>query len=502
MLARAVAEHGGRTALTAGDRSYSYAELESVSDRVAAALKGMGVSRGDRVALALANCPEFVFIYLGAVKMGAVAVPLDPKFKYAELASILKHARPRVLFAGEPVLGIVAPHRDKFAPMLMVACAADAPPGTVGYEALLAQAVGKPVKSALAAVDTAQIHYTSGPAFRPLGVMLSHRAVTGGVQISADAFGLTREDVLLLFALPLHHIYGLTILLLSAFARGSRVVLQQGNSLTELWRTVEREKISVFLGVPYVFSLAAGSADKGDLAYHDLGSLRLCVSGGAPLALSVKQHFEAATGRTLHQLYGLTESGVHVTLTSLSDGHTPGSVGRLMRGWQLRIVDRAGRECAPGETGELRLRGPVMDGHYRDPESTARALHDGWLHTGDAGHISSDGEIFITGLIKDVFIVKGQNVYPEDVEAVLEAYPNIAEAVTFCVPDDIRGDRIEAAVTLKNARRVTDHELTEHCRKYLANYKVPKRIRLISFLPRDASGHVSREAVRGIYYGG
>jgi acyl-CoA synthetase (AMP-forming)/AMP-acid ligase II len=142
-----------------------------------------------------------------------------------------------------------------------------------------------------------------------------------------------------------------------------------------------------------------------------------------------------------------------------------------------------------------------MDGHYRDPESTAGVLRDGWLHSGDAGYINPDGEIFLTGLIKDVFIAKGQNVYPEDVEAVLEAYPNIAEAVTFRVTDDVRGDRIEAAVTLKNASKITDHELTEHCRKYLANYKVPKRIRLISFLPRDASGHVDRETVRRIYYG-
>ena len=500
MLARLAQEHGGRTALTCGDRSYSYAELDSISNRVAAALKGMGVSRGDRVALALANCPEFVFSYLGVVKMGAIAVPLDPKFKYAELASLLKHARPKVLFAGEPVMGLVAPHRDRFAPMLMVACGTDAPPGTVGYEDLLSRAVGKPVKSQLAAADTAQIHYTSGPAVRPLGVMLSHRTVINGLKISAQGFNLTPDDVLLLFALPLHHIYGLTILLLSAFVSGSRVVLQTEKSLSEVWHTIEREKVSVYLGVPYVFALAAGSAEKEDLKQHDLSSLRLCVSGGAPLAQSVKQHFEAATGQTLHQLYGLTESAVHVTLTSLSETHTPGSVGRLLKGWQLRVVDREGRECAAGETGELRLRGPVMDGHYRDPESTAVALRDGWLHTGDAGHISADGEIFITGLIKDVFIVKGQNVYPEDVEAVLEAYPNIAEAVTFCVPDDVRGDRIEAAVTLKNARRVTDHELTEHCRKYLANYKVPKRIRLISFLPRDASGNVSREAVRGLYY--
>lgn len=501
MLARLAAEHGGRIALTCADQSFSYADLEAISNRVAVALKDMGVSRGDRVAMAMANCPEFVFVYLGAVKMGAVAVPLDPKLKYAELSSLLKHARPKVLFAGNPVLGLVAPHRDRFAPMLMVACGTAAPPGTVGYHDLLAGAVDKPVKSALAAADTAQIHYTSGPAFRPLGVMLSHRAVIDGAGISARGFKLTEKDVLLLFALPLHHIYGLTISLLSAFTSGSRVVLLTGNSFAEVWRTVEAEKVSVFLGVPYVFALAGSSAEKEDAASYDLSSLRLCVSGGAPLAPAVKQRFEEALGLTLHQLYGLTESTVHVTLTSLSETHTPGSVGRLIKGWQLKIVDRDGRDCAAGETGELLLRGPLTDGYYRDPEATARAVRDGWLHTGDLGHVNPDGEIFLTGLAKDVFIVKGQNVYPEDIEAVLEAYPNISEAVTFSLPDDVRGDRIEAAVTLKNASRITDHELTEHCRKYLANYKVPKRIRLISFLPRDAAGNVSRGAVRGIYYG-
>jgi long-chain acyl-CoA synthetase len=501
MLARLATEHGGRTALTCADRSFSYAELESISSRVAAALKDMGVSRGDRVALALANSPEFIFIYLGTVKMGAIAVPLDPKLKYAELSSLLKHARPKVLFAGDPVLGLVAPHRDRFAPMLMVACGTAASPGTVGFDDLLERVPAKPVKAALAAADIAQIHYTSGPAFRPLGVMLSHRAVVDGVTISTEGFKLTPDDVVLLFALPLHHIYGLTILLLSAFAGGSRVVLLAGNSFAEVWRTVAAEKVSVILGVPYVFALAGSSAEKEDAASYDLTSLRLCVSGGAPLALAVKERFEEALGMTLHQLYGLTESTVHLTLTSLAGTHTPGSVGRLLKGWQLKIVDRAGNECAAGQTGELLLRGPLTDGYYRDPEATARLLRDGWLHTGDLGHVTPDGEIFLTGLAKDVFIVKGQNVYPEDIEAILETYPNISEAVTFRLPDDVRGDRIEAVVTLKNASKITDHELTEHCRKYLANYKVPKRIRLIAFLPRDASGNVSRDAVRRVYYG-
>jgi len=383
----------------------------------------------------------------------------------------------------------------------MVACGTDAPPGTVGYEDLLARAPAKSAKSALAATDIAQIHYTSGPAFRPQGVMLSHRAVIDGAGISAQSFKMTPEDVVLLFALPLHHIYGLTILLLSAFAGGSRVVLLAGNSFAEVWHTVETEKVSVILGVPYVFALAGSSAEKENATSYNLSSLRLCVSGGAPLALAVKQRFEEALGLTLHQLYGLTESTVHVTLTSLAKTHTPGSVGRLLKGWQLKIVDRDGDECDAGETGELLLRGPLTDGYYRDPEATARVLRDGWLHTGDLGYINPDGEVFLTGLAKDVFIVKGQNVYPEDIEAILETYPNISEAVTFSMPDDVRGDRIEAAVTLKNASKITDHELTDHCRKYLANYKVPKRIRLIAFLPRDAAGNVSRDTVRRVYYG-
>ncbi len=496
MLARRAAGHGQRAAFSFGRRTWTYLELEEGSNRVANALKGLGVTRGDRVALALTNTPEFVFAYLGTVKLGAAAVLLDTKFKYPEISTLLKHARPKVLFAENPSLGMVAPHRDRFAPMLVVACGDDAPRDGISYESLIAKASAAPIKTTLAAADIADIHYTSGPAFRPMGVMLSHRAVIQAIKNSAQGFHLTPDDVMVLFALPLHHIYGLTIHLLTAFWGGARIVIQQGLSLSSLWETIEHERVTIFLCVPYIFALAAGTGEKDGVKERDLSSLRLCVSGGASLPDSVKHQFETLFGHELQQLYGLTESTAHLTLSPPDGSGTTGSAGRVLQGWQVKVIDGAGGERATGETGEFIIRGPIMDGYYKDPESTAAVIRDGWLHTGDIGYLNDAGEVFILGISKDIFIVKGQNVCPEDIEAVLETYPNISEAATYSVPDEIRGERVQALVTLQNASKVTEAELLQHCRKYLANYKVPKSIGVIAFLPRDSDGNINRESLR------
>jgi long-chain acyl-CoA synthetase len=325
--------------------------------------------------------------------------------------------------------------------------------------------------------------------------MLTHRNFIEEAAISAASFAQAEKDVSVLFALPMHHVFGLTIIMLTALFHGSTVIIQPSLSMSSLWETIEREKVTMLMGVPYIFALAVAMAEKEGIG-HDLSSLRLCASSGAPLPIWVRERFKQYYGFNLIELYGLTEATAHVTCQAISGTDHPGSVGRVLPGWEAIIVDDRGKKLNVGEVGEIVIRGPVMKGYYRNPKDTALVLRNGWLHTGDLGRFDAGGELYIVGLKKDMIIVKGQNVHPIDIESVLCYHPSVAEAAVIGVCDDTRGEKIKAAVSLKKGKHVTEAELQNFCRERLANYKVPKQIAVIGRLPRDKSGRVAKDQLK------
>jgi long-chain acyl-CoA synthetase len=495
-LAEAARKYNDKTAIVYGAERFSYSQLDRDSNRIAHALKSLGVGKGDRVAMLLNNRPEFVTVFFGCAKIGAVSVPLDTKYKFSELESLFNHARPKVLVAEKPSLEQLAPSLGKFPFIEHVIC----PDGAEGVSALslsrlIAQNSGDPVDDAVDGEDIGLIAYTSGPAFHPRGTMLSHRSLIEESAISTASFAQTENDVSVLFALPMHHVFGLTVIMLTALFTGGTVVIQPSLSMSSLWETVEREKVTLLMGVPYIFALAVGMAEKEGIS-HDLSSLRLCASSGAPLPQWVRERFKHYYGFNLAEFYGLTEAAGHVTCQAISGGDHPGSVGRVLPGWQAAIVDGQGRRLASGEVGEIIVRGPVMKGYYRSPEDTALVLRDGWLHTGDLGRFGDGGELYIVGLKKDMVIVKGQNVHPVDIETVLCSHPSVAGAAVVGVPDDTRGEKIKAVVSLRDDLRVTEAEIQGFCRERLANYKVPRQIVIGGRLPRDSSGRGAKEQLR------
>lgn len=499
MLETAAGRFGGRTAVALGGRRLSYAGLDKASNKIANALMAMGITRGDRVAMLLANSPEFVVVYFGIVKMGAIAVPLDTKYKTGELSCLFDDCRPRVLVTESPYLEPIRPLLPCFSYIEKVIDVSPEPsPQFLSYRQIMAEASAQPVKAELKDDDVAQIAYTSGPTLRPRGVMLIHKNLVMNAAITATAFQQTEKDVVMLFALALHHAFGMVIVMLASIGKGSTVIMQAGRSMSGLMETIERERVTIFMGVPFVHALLLREIEAEGLKY-DISSLRICGSAGSPLDEGIMERFQRYLGKGLIQLYGLTEATALVTCQPIDGSGKIGSVGKAVPPFKIKIVDEDGSELEPGQPGEVMVKGLLMKGYYNKPRATAEAVSNGWLHTGDIGHINEDGELFFLGLKKPMLITKGQNIYFSDVEDVLSAHDKVAEAAAVGIadPDGMRGEVVRAVIRLKSGQTATAAEMKRFCLERMANYKVPKQVVFVDSLPKDADGSINRHDLKG-----
>ena len=496
MLEAAAKHYGGKTAIALGDRRLSYAELDEASNKVANALLKMGVSKGNRVAMLLSNSPEFVVIYFGIIKISAIAVPLDTKYKVGELASLFDDSRPKVMVTESPFLEPLVPILPRFNYIEHVIDLGSKYEGRfLSYQEIMATGSAQKVKVEPEPEDIANIAYTSGPAFRPRGVMLSHQDLVTEATISGDGFRQTDEDVTVLFALPMHHVVGLVIILLTSLAKGSTVVMLPGLSINGLMETIEKERSTIFIGVPFVFALMVHMAEEEGVK-HDLSSLRLCCVGGAPMPTDVMKRFKQLYGLDVVQWWGLTETTAHVTCQPVDGTGKLGSVGKALPGWEVKIVGDNGEELPPNQSGEIIVSGPIMKGYYNNPRATAETIRDGWLYTGDVGKVDGDGELFILGRKKEMIIAKGQNIYPSDIEDVLYTHPKVAEAAVVGIPDELRGEVVRAVISLKAGEAATEQEIKRFCLERIANYKVPKQVIFLDSLPKTAAGKIRKEDLK------
>jgi len=496
MLEETVARYGKKTAVAMGDRKLSYAELDEASNKVANALTGMGVGKGDRVAILLPNSPEFATTYFGIVKLGGIAVLLDTKYKLTELTAFINDCLPKVLVTESPLLEPIVPALPSFKSIKQVIeVGSDYKGQFLSYQEIMDSSSVQMVDVEIMPEDTAHIAYSSGPAFPPRGTVMSHKSLVTEAMISAVGFEQTDKDIVVLFALPMHHAFGLVAILLASIHKGSTVVMLPGLSIGNLLELIERERVTMFMAVPFVYALAVNTA-AGEVIKHDLSSLRLCASAGAALPVDIMERFQKHYGMNIVDFWGLTEASCHVTCQSVNGVAKPGSVGKALPGWELKIVDDNGRELPPNQPGEIIVTGPLMTGYYNRPEATARALRNSWLYTGDLGMVDEDGEVYLTGMKKDMINAKGQNIYPSDIETVLRTHPKVAEVAVVGAPDEIRGETVKAIIGLKAGEMATEQEIKRFCLERLANYKVPKQVIFTDSLPKTATGRIDKEGLK------
>lgn len=492
MLENAVKKYAGKDAIVMGERRVSFGQVDRASNKVANTLLTLGLKKGDRVATLQGSNPEFVSIFFGILKAGGIAVPLDARYVADELESLFKDCAPGILVSESPPLESLLPALPHFESVKhVITFNREKGANFIGYEDIMTGSPESPVNVPVRPGDTAIISYTGGPTQQPHGVALSHRSVYTEAANSALTFGQTDKDVLIQFALPMYHQFGLTSVLLASILKGNIVVVVPGTgrSIDSFMETVERERGTIYMGVPYIYALLINVARREGIRY-DLSSLRLCASGGAPLPVEIVKAFKVHFGKDLLDVWGQTETVSQATVQPIDGSGPPGATGRPMPCWEIKIFDDGWNELPPGNEGEIVIRGPVMTGFYNKPEATAKILKNGWLRTGDIGKIDDDGFLFITARKRRMLILKGQNIFPDDIEDVLARHPKIAEIKIVGVPDVIRGETVRALVRLKPGETATEQEIRQYCQGRMADYKIPREVVFIDVMPESVPNWV------------
>ncbi|MFF0267590.1 long-chain fatty acid--CoA ligase [Kribbella sp. NPDC004536] len=481
-LSESAAMYPDHPAIRLDDDVLSYTALDDAASRVATLLQEYGVQPSDRVGLMLPNVPEFAMIFYGILRAGAVAVPMNPLLKRREVEYYLGDSGAKLLFAWHEVAGEA---EDAGAQLITVAPS--------DFRALIA--VRRPLAHPASrdGLDTAVILYTSGTTGRPKGAELTHAGLNTNQAVTARTLILVGPDDVVMGCLPLFHVFGLTCGLNAAIANGATLTLIPRFSPTKALEVIERDKVTVFEGVPTMYAAMLGARDSG----HDVSTLRTCVSGGAALPVEVLRGFEEAFGCIILEGYGLSESSPVASFNHPDAVRKPGSIGTPIEGVRMRVVDENRQPVQPGDIGEIQIGGHnVMKSYWNKPEETAATIDaDGWLSTGDMARQDEDGYYFIVDRKKDLLIRGGYNVYPREVEEVLYEHPSVAEAAVVGIPHASLGEEIGAAVALKDGTTATPEELRDFVKGRIAAYKYPRAVWIVDELPKGPTGKIQRREV-------
>ncbi len=487
-----LARFGDGDVVTFEGRTWTRAEQADRAGRLATVLRGLGVRPGDRVAVVLPNTPDVGVAYDAITRIGGAVMPVLFVLTPAEIGRLCAHGRPvAVLTAPELAGGVTAGVADLPDPPIVLVAGDDA------LEAQLAAADPDTSIEDRAADDVAVLAYTSGTTGTPKGVVLTHANLLAEVDMTAAIFSYTPEDRSL-GVLPMAHVFGL-VGSLAAQRFGFPGVLHRWFSPDAWLEAVQEHRVTTTSAVPTMLTLILNAAA---FAGTDLSSLRTVVVGAAPLPLELADEWERRTGSAIVEGYGMTETAAGIVIQRPGEPRRPGSCGRPYPGCEVRVLDDRGGEVPPGTTGELVVRGPqVTPGYWEAPEETAAAFADGWLRTGDVGHVDAEGYVYVTERKKDLVIRGGLNISPRDVEEVLHAHPAVAEVGVVGRPDPTTGERVVACVVLRPGATATAEELTAHCAARLARYKVPEEIRFLDALPRTLVGKILKRDLRTLVSG-
>jgi malonyl-CoA/methylmalonyl-CoA synthetase len=469
-----------------GER-YSYADLERETARVASFLTGLGLAQGDRVAAQIDKSPQGLFLYLGCLRAGFCFLPLNTAYQRGELGYFLQDAEPRVVVcrpqmrgtfeelgksAGAPRLYILDEHGQGSLVEAMAGAATAFDDAPLGED------------------DLAVIIYTSGTTGRSKGAMVTHGNLTSNGAVLKDYWRFTERDVLL-HALPAFHVHGLFVGIHPILLAGARLIYQRRFDPKAMLAAVPRA--TAMMGVPtfYVRLLA-----EPGLTREAVKHMRLFVSGSAPLLLDTFKAWQDRTGHTILERYGMSEAGM-ITSNPYDGERRGGTVGFPLPGVSVRVV-ADGKALGPGAPGVVEIKGPnVFAGYWRMPEKTKEEFTaDGWFKTGDVGQWSEDGYLSIVGRAKDLIISGGYNVYPKEIELVIDALPGVVESAVVGVPHPDFGEAVAAVVVKQKGAALDEAAVIAHVKTQIANFKVPKRVVFVDDLPRNAMGKVQKSMLR------
>ena len=526
LLDASVARFGDHVALDFLGRTTTYAELGEQVGRAASALRGLGVSAGDRVALVLPNCPQHVVAFYAVLRLGAVVVEHNPLYTAEELQVQLADHGARVAIVWDKSAAVVQqvagrtgvetvvavdlttalPRFKQLMLRLPVAtaratrAAMTAPaPGSLPWEGLVARA--QPLEATWPrprSTDVALLQYTGGTTGVPKGAILTHRnLLANAIQGRAWVPGLVDGEETIYAVLPLFHAYGLTLCLTFAVSIGATLVLFPRFDVDQVLETMKRRPATFLPAVPPIYQqLAAAARDRG----VSLRSVRYGISGAMALPVETVTLWEEVSGGLLVEGYGMTESSPVALGNPVSPTRRPGTVGVPFPSTDIRVVDPDDPtiDRPRGERGELLIRGPqVFSGYWQQPEESARVLlPGGWLRTGDVVVVDPDGFVTIVDRIKELIITGGFNVYPSEVETALRSVPGVADAAAVGLPVERGGEEVIAAVVAEEGVELDPEEVRRACREHLAGYKVPRRVVVVDELPRSLIGKVLHRQVR------
>jgi long-chain acyl-CoA synthetase len=522
-LSNTASKFPDHTALIFYGKKISYGQLDALVNRFANALAGLGVNKGDRVALMLPNIPQMVIAYYGTLRRGAVAVATNPLYHAHELEVQLKNSSAETLVAVDMFYPVISPVLSRTGVKKLILCgikdylpfpldllypikariekqwvSVKRVPPIYDFLSVISNAGATPVNAAVSPDDNAILQYTGGTTGTPKGAILTHRNLVANAVQNRDWLTVRKEgEERVLAVIPFFHVYGMTTAMNLAVLIGAQLILLPKFHTREVLEFINKYRPTIFPGIQAMY-LAIGNYP--GIHKYDLTSIKAAVCGAGPLMHEVQERFEHLTKARIVEGYGLSEASPVTHCNPIFGTRKMGSIGLPFPDTEAKIVDieTGKKEMAVGETGELVLKGPqVMKGYWNNPDETARALRGGWLHTGDIAKMDDDGFFYIVDRIKDMIKTVGENVYPREIEEVLFMHPKVKEAVVVGIPhEEFLGEKIKAYIVLKEGETATAEEIIQFCSDQLSKFKVPKEVEFRGQLPKTLVGKVLRRILR------
>lgn len=496
-------ELNGQPCLRDGERPgvlFTYAQLNEKINQTAYLLKKLGISKGDRFATLMVNCPEFFFLYLASMKMGSLIMPLVADLPLEGIVAFIKDFEVKVLIVDKERADIALEVKSRTKNVLKEVFGLNLP--LVSSIPDFCLAISNCSKDSISfddirMEDFGSLYFSSGTTGEPKGIPQSPRNLLTAAYALAQAYGFKKDDTQM-GILPNYHTALVTYGFWPSLCIGSNFVLFKKFSKTNFWKNIDEYKITFVEVVPTILAMLLNSPE--DVSNYNLNSLKFIGSGSAPLSIELQHRFEETFHIRIANKYGLSETApTHFNPPQLHL-RKEGSIGKPLPMCEVKIFDECDKELKVGEIGEIVIRGDnVIDGYYQNPQANQEAFRSGWFHTGDLGYVDEYGFFFLVDRKKDIIIRGGAKIYPNEVDNVLFSHSLVAEAASFGIPDKFYGEGVIACVLPKKGCKLQEDELIRYCRQYLPEYKCPKRIYFVDNIPKTASGKVLRRKLTEMY---